>query len=72
MIKTTKRRSISIKSHTLKSILGSENLKKDGEAALQDKRGKTVKDREFETLSETERLKLEILRLKRTKRIFRN
>ena len=25
---------------------------------------KTVKDREFETLSETERLKLEILRLK--------
>lgn len=33
-------------------------------AALQDKRGKTVKDREFEPLSETERLKLEILRLK--------
>ena len=47
-------------------------FEKDGEAALQDKRGKTVKDREFETLSETERLKLEILRLKRTKRIFRN
>ncbi|BDI01939.1 hypothetical protein LmYK1_11790 [Ligilactobacillus murinus] len=39
-------------------------FEKDGEAALQDKRGKTVKDREFETLSETERLKLEILRLK--------
>ncbi|GAA2966173.1 transposase [Ligilactobacillus murinus DSM 20452 = NBRC 14221] len=39
-------------------------FEKDGEAALQDNRGKTVKDREFETLSETERLKLEILRLK--------
>lgn len=39
-------------------------FEKDGEVALQDKRGKTVKDREFETLSETERLKLEILRLK--------
>ena len=72
MIKTTKRRSISIKSHTLKSILGVRKFEKDGEVRLQDKRGKTVKDREFETLSETERLKLEILRLKRTKRIFRN
>ena len=39
-------------------------FEKDGEAALQDNRGKTMKDREFETLSETERLKLEILRLK--------
>lgn len=41
-----------------------KKFEKDGEAALQDNRGKTVKDREFETLSETERLKLEILRLK--------
>ena len=72
MIKTTKRRSISIKSHTLKSILGSEKFEKMAKLPLQDKRGKTVKDREFETLSETERLKLEILRLKERKRIFRN
>lgn len=42
----------------------STSVRKSKRAALQDKRGKTVKDREFETLSETERLKLEILRLK--------
>ena len=36
----------------------------DGEKALYDNRGKTVKDRDYKTLSETERLKLEILRLK--------
>ena len=65
MIKTTKRRSISIKSHTSQVYSGSENLKKMAKLPLQDKRGKTVKDREFETLSETERLKLEILRLKK-------
>lgn len=36
----------------------------DGKKALYDNRGKTVKDRDYKTLSETERLKLEILRLK--------
>jgi len=41
-----------------------QKVRKRWEIALQDKRGKNVKDREFETLSETERLKLEILRLK--------
>jgi len=39
-------------------------FEKDGKVALQDKRGKSIKDCEFEMLSKTEHLKLEILRLK--------